>query len=79
LDSEERALQIKLAQLNARLQVYMARVFGFVAAAVALIIGSYQFISIYTDQGKIINFALAIALLFLGIVAHTLGMLMLIT
>ena len=40
---EDRKLQIKLAQLNARLQVYLGSFFGFFAGSIALIIFGYQF------------------------------------
>lgn len=39
---KDRALQIKLAQLNAVLQVHIALIFGGVAGAIALIIFEYQ-------------------------------------
>jgi len=42
LDEEERKLQIKIAQLNADLQVYLAIIFGAVAVAVALLVFGYQ-------------------------------------
>jgi hypothetical protein len=41
-DSEDRKLQIKLAQLNADLQVYLATIFGAIAAAIALLVFGYQ-------------------------------------
>ena len=40
---EDRKLQIKLARLNANLQVYLAGIFGFLGGGIALIIFGYQF------------------------------------
>ncbi|MGD0072473.1 MAG: hypothetical protein ABSB71_13050 [Candidatus Bathyarchaeia archaeon] len=42
-ENEDRKLQIRLAQLNAKLQVYLASVFGFLAGGIALLIFGYQF------------------------------------
>ena len=39
----DRQLDIKIAQLNALLQTYVAAIFGFFAGAVALVIFGYQF------------------------------------
>jgi len=42
--SEDRKLQIKLAQLNANLQVYLAMIFGAIAATIALLVFGYQLV-----------------------------------
>jgi uncharacterized membrane protein YeaQ/YmgE (transglycosylase-associated protein family) len=42
LDPEERKLQIKLAQLNAILQVNLAQFFGAVAGWIAFLVFEYQ-------------------------------------
>jgi hypothetical protein len=42
LDEEERELQIKLAQLNAKLQVNLAWTFGLFAAGVTLMVFGHQ-------------------------------------
>jgi hypothetical protein len=45
LDAEERKLQIKLAQLNTRIQIYIASAFGLVALGGGCAIGCYQLFS----------------------------------
>ena len=42
-DSEDRKLQMKLAQLNADLQVYLATFFGFLAGSITLAVLEFQF------------------------------------
>lgn len=42
MDHEERELQIKLAQLNAELQIDLAWTFGLIAAAIVFFVFAYQ-------------------------------------
>ena len=42
MDKEDRELQIKITQLNAKLQVQIAAVFGFIGAAVGSFVASYE-------------------------------------
>jgi hypothetical protein len=44
MDPEERALQIKLAQLDARLQIQIAYFFGFAALGGGLLVGGIAII-----------------------------------
>jgi hypothetical protein len=42
--SEDRKLQIKIAQLNAYLQVYLALIFGEIAGGITILVFGYQLI-----------------------------------
>lgn len=69
MDAEERELQIKLAQLNARLQIYIAGAFGFVALVIALTIGTYQSLAIYFSQKDLNQLLAGLFLLIITVIS----------
>jgi len=56
-ENNDRRLQIRIAQLNADLQVYVAFIFGAIAGAVTFIVFGYQLVvsSSLTRLGAIIS------------------------
>jgi len=47
LDKEERELQIRLAQINTKIQIALAMTFGWLGATLALLAFSYEIYHIY--------------------------------
>jgi hypothetical protein len=66
MDPEERELQIKLAKLNADLQICLAYFFGFFAGSLAFGILGYELLSVHSSLATLI-FILAIIFLCLNV------------
>jgi len=78
-DNEDRKLQIKLAQLNADLQVYLATIFGAIAVAITLLVFGYQLALESYPQLSIKTYVAIVFFIFAFVMtyvaAHTLPML----
>ena len=70
MEPEERQLQIKLAQLNARLQIYIASVFGFFALCAVFLIAAYQSVNTWLYLVAIICFIPAVAFIYKTVSCH---------